>query len=374
MGTRQVIGNRYEIRDPGRALIGRGGMGDVYRGTDLQVGRPVAIKALRPERVAADPEVVARFLREGEALRTLNHPNIVQMVDATEVDGRYYLVMEYVPGGSLRDLLEQEGRLPVEHAAQIALDVADALTRAHRLGIVHRDLKPSNVLLAEDGTPRLTDFGLAQMVGRVPLTQTGTVVGTLPYLSPEACEGQERDARADIWSFGVMLYEMVTGQRPFGGDTLTAVLAAILTRPVPDVSQERPEVPDALADLVYRMLEKDRRQRIPSVRLVGAELEAILAAKFQGLRPSRGPGPRPGPSSAVQGPVAVRGATVPVLSRFATRTPPVEAAKSNLPVQATPFVGREAELGELDRLLRDPEVRLVTILGVGGMGKTRLAL
>jgi serine/threonine-protein kinase len=202
----------------------------------------------------------------------------VHVVAAVEENERNYLVMEYVAGGSLRDLLEGEGQLPIERAVDIALDVADALTRAHRLGIIHRDLKPANVLLAEDGTLRLSDFGLVQMADSVRLTRTGTVVGTILYLSPEACQGQRLDARADIWSFGVMLYEMLTGEPPFMGATLPAVFTAILTQPVPDLSQVCPDVPDALADLVYRMLEKDRQQRIPSVRLVGAELEAMLAA------------------------------------------------------------------------------------------------
>jgi predicted ATPase len=373
--SRQLIGNRFEIADPERDLLGRGGMGDVYRGVDLRTGHAVAIKALRPEVVAGDPNALARFLREGEALRQLDHPNIVKVVDGIEQDGRHYLVMEYVPGGSVRDLLDggisRPGRskpdlpgLSVERTVEIALDVADALTRAHRLGILHRDLKPSNVLLAEDGTPRLTDFGHAHLATGPRLTQTGTVLGTVLYLSPEACRGETLDARADIWAFGAMLYEMLTGEPPFSGETFPVVFMAILSEPVPDVQraaalQARPDVPDALADLVYRMLEKDRAQRIPSVRLVGAELEAM--SEGYGL---------PGYGLRVDG----REPSSITESRFATSTPTTEAPKSNLPVQPTPFVGREAELEELDRLLSDPDVRLVTVLGVGGMGKTRLAL
>jgi serine/threonine protein kinase/predicted ATPase/tetratricopeptide (TPR) repeat protein len=353
-------------------------MGDVYRGRDLHTGQAVAIKALRPEVVSSDPNALARFLREGEALRQLDHPNIVKMiaavspavpgdtakgnaegVAAASTEAAHYLVMEYLPGGSLRDLLDKQGRLSVERTVEIALDVADALTRAHRLGILHRDLKPSNVLLAEDGMPRLSDFGIAHMSGGRPLTQTGGVVGTVDYLSPEACNLETLDARADIWAFGVMLYEMLTGARPFTGESPMATLMAILRQPVPDVqraaaSQGRPEVPDALADLVYRMIEKDRAQRIPSVRLVGAELEAILAAVRGQL-------------------AAVSYQVLPTTSRFATPAPPAEA-KHNLPAQITPFVGRESELESLAQLLDDPDVRLVTILGPGGIGKTRLAL
>jgi serine/threonine-protein kinase len=167
--------------------------------------------------------------------------------------------------------------LSIERAVEISLDLADALTRAHRIQIIHRDLKPSNVLLAEDGTPRLSDFGIAFVAYERPLTQTGTVVGTVDYFSPEAVNVETLDVRADIWAFGVMLYEMLIGERPFRGDSLMATLMAILTQPVPDLSPVRPDVPDALADLVYRMLEKDRAQRVPSVRLVGAELEVVLA-------------------------------------------------------------------------------------------------
>jgi serine/threonine protein kinase/predicted ATPase len=397
-GRSQIIGSRFKIADLDRDLIGRGGMGDVYQGTDLQTGQTVAIKALRPEVVFSDPNALARFRREGEALRQLNHPNIVQIVDALEAYGAtfgeavHYLVMEYVPGGSLRDLLEREGRLSIARTAEIALDVADALTHAHRVrpspsrddhkesaigsigGILHRDLKPSNVLLAEDGTPRLSDFGIAHVAGARPLTQTGGVVGTVDYLSPEACNLETLDARADIWAFGVMLYEMLAGERPFTGDSPMATLMAILRQPVPDLAQVRPDVPESLADLVYRMLEKDRAARIPSVRLVGAELEAIS----QGFRADANRGRFP--SAKVEGWELGRPKQPQITeSRFAAPTPTIEAPEQlrvahNLPVQPTPFVGREAELVELDRLLSDPDVRLVTILGVGGMGKTRLAL
>jgi serine/threonine protein kinase len=187
MSEHQVIGGRFEIGDLARDLLGRGGVGDVYRGTDQQTGQPVAIKVLRPEVVSGTPDAIARFRREGEALRELDHHNIVKMVDAVEdADaGRHYLVMEYVPGGSLRDLLEVQGRLPVERTVEIALEVADALTRAHHLGIIHRDLKPSNVLLAEDGTPRLTDFGIAQLASGPRLTGADRAVGTVEELLAE---------------------------------------------------------------------------------------------------------------------------------------------------------------------------------------------
>jgi predicted ATPase/predicted Ser/Thr protein kinase len=348
LNTGKFIANRFNIEDPEASLLGQGGMGNVYRGIDTQTGEAVAIKILKPDLVAGGPELVERFVREGQALRELNHPNIVKMVAALEEAGQHYLVMEYVEGGSLHELLDQQKTLPLTRTLEIALDLADALTRAHRLDIIHRDLKPGNVLLAPDGTPRLTDFGIAH-IGRqaTQLTQAGTIMGTVEYLSPEACGGEQIDPRADIWAFGVLLFEMLTGERPFTGRTLPATLMAILSQPVPDLAPLRPDVPDALADLVYRMLEKDPQQRLPSVRLVGAELETILHSL--------------GDSAAV-----FRAASLP--------DTPVPAQRHNLPAQTTPFVGRETELAELARLLADPAVRLVTILGSGGMGKTRLAL
>jgi serine/threonine-protein kinase len=282
MSASQLIAKRFEISDPEKDLLGRGGMGDVYRATDSQTGAPVAVKALNPDIVARHPNAIERFVREGEALRQLNHPNIVSMVAAVEEEEAttgvvaHYLIMEYVEGGSLRDLLEAQRQLPSPRVVEIGLDLADALTRAHRLGIIHRDLKPANVLLAEDGTPRLTDFGIAHVVESPRLTQTGVLMGTVDYLSPEACQGEPLDERTDIWAFGVLLYQMLSGELPFGGGTLTAKLAAILTQPIPDLASLCPDAPEALIDLIYRMLEKDRGQRIPSVRLVGAELEAIL--------------------------------------------------------------------------------------------------
>jgi len=358
MSPTQWIADRFLISDPDQDLLGRGSMGEVYRATDTHTGETVAVKALDPRVVARDPGILERFAREGEALRQLDHPNIVRMVAAVEEEDAttgvvgHYLVMEYVAGGSLQDLLDTRGTLAAPRVLKIALDLADALTRAHRLGIIHRDLKPANVLLAEDGTPRLTDFGIARVPEGPRLTQTGVLVGTPDFLSPEACEGKSIDERGDIWAFGVLLFEMLTGETPFPADNLTAKLTAILSQPVPDLAQRCPEAPEALVDLVYRMLEKDREQRIPSVRLVGAELEAILKGR--------------------KVPTPVR--LAPGESRFATPTPETTQPRHNLPAQSTPFVGREAELTELARLLGDPEVRLLTILGAGGMGKTRLAL
>ncbi len=289
MNASETIANRFVIEDHQRDLLGRGGMGAVYRGRDLLAGHVVAIKALNPELITTNPETVIRFHREAEALKKLNHPNIVQMIATIEENGRHYLVVEYVDGGNLRQFLDKENQLPVRQVLRIALELADALSRTHHLRIIHRDLKPANVLLSAAGTPKLTDFGVASMADSGYLTQTGMWVGTPQYLSPEACNGEKLDERADIWAFGILIYEMLAGKVPFAGDTLMATLTAIFRHPLPDLTLIRSDIPEALINLIQHMLIKERDQRIGSMRLVAAELEAILQGK-----------PSPGQLGAVQ--------------------------------------------------------------------------
>jgi len=272
LGNHQpLLADRFQIGP----LIGGGAIGMVYAGVDTQSGEKVAIKVLRQELTASMPELVERFRREGEALRRLNHPNIVKVLSTIEENAQHYLVMEYVGGGSLADLLARQPKLPVERVVAIALELADALSRAHHLDILHRDMKPENILLAEDGTPRLTDFGLARLGNYPSLTTTGSVLGTFYYLSPEACNNQQIDARSDIWSFGVVLYEMLTGQLPFKGETPFEIMWAINHQPLPDLTLYRDDLPPEMVDLIHRMMRRDQPARIASSRLVGAELEGI---------------------------------------------------------------------------------------------------
>jgi len=339
MSINQLIAHRFEIQD----LLGRGGMGEVFRALDVQTGQTVAVKALNPEIIANAPDLLKRFVREGEALRLLNHPNIVHMIAMVEEQERHFLVMEFVEGGSLRDLLNTRGCLPASEVVKIALEVADALTRAHHLGVIHRDLKPANVLLAKDGTPRLADFGLAHVESDQHLTQSGMMIGTVDYLSPELCQGEPPNDLSDIWAFGVMLFEMLSGKLPFEGKSLTAKITAILNQPLPDLIRLAPDTPDVLVDLICRMLEKDSRQRIPSIRLVAAELEGIL----KGRKPTS------------------PGVAAPLLSSF-------EAASiGGRPV----FVGREQELKQLDKSLGKTLAghgQVAFIIGDPGQGKTAL--
>jgi DNA-binding NarL/FixJ family response regulator len=273
-------------------LIGGGGMGDVYLGADLLTGEAVAIKQLRVEMGGSLPHMVERFLREGEALRRLNHPNIVKVLATVDEGSRHYLVMEYVAGGSLADLLLQESQLPVERVVSIGLELSDALSRAHHLHILHRDIKPANILLAEDGTPRLTDFGLAR-IGELPrMTESRSILGTFSYLSPEVFEGQEVNERSDIWSFGVVLYEMLTGRLPFNGETPFEIVWAIKNNPLPILENFRGDIPPTLTGLIRRMLRKDNPARMESVRQVGVELETIqkeLRSAGKGTRSNTAP-------------------------------------------------------------------------------------
>ncbi len=268
----KILGGRYTVGP----LIGVGGMGNVYQGYDTITGKPIAIKFLKPEIVADSLSFVEHFTREGEALRRLNHPNILKILATIEENGVYGLVTEYVSGGSLRDLLKNDAPLPVERVVNIAIHVADALALAHSMKIIHRDIKPANVLLTDDDTPRLTDFGIAYIGDRTRITQSGSLIGTYAYTSPEACMGEQLDERADIWSFGVMLYEMLARQLPFEGNSPAAIITAILQKPVPDLQQIRPDVPTVLARLIYAMLEKERDKRIASMQLVGTQLAALI--------------------------------------------------------------------------------------------------
>jgi serine/threonine protein kinase/tetratricopeptide (TPR) repeat protein len=335
------IANRYQIETE----LGQGGMGTVYLATDAQTSTSVAVKQLKAD--LAQPELIERFKREGEALRDLNHPNIVKLLDMLEENGEHYLVMEYVRGGDLAGLLQQ-GTLDLEQILRYALDLADALTRAHKLNIIHRALKPANILLAADGTLRLTDFGIARLGSKDRVTETDAIIGTIDYLPPEAFDGSGIDTRADIWAFGVILFEMLAGERPFTAENIIETIHQITTQAIPDLETLNPDTPVELVDLVYRMLEREPQSRIASVRHVGAILEDILQGRTAQPTPTK---------------------------RFDTPPPEFQHQnRHNLPAQTTPFVGREDEVSALIKLLDDPANRLITILAPGGMGKTRLAL
>lgn len=342
-----LLANRYRLE----ATLGAGDMGIVHRAHDTLADRIVAIKQLRGDIARHQPEMFDRFAREAEALRQLNHPNIVQALDTFQCDGEHYIVMDFVAGDDLAALLRREPKMPISRAARIGIEIADALTRAHYLGIVHRDLKPANILIASDGSARLTDFGVAYLSEHDRVTRAGVAIGTPDYLPPEAFNHQPIGERADIWALGVILFEMIGGQHPFTADSLPALMLNVLINPPPDLETLRPDAPLALVDLIYRMLAKEPLNRIPSARLVGAELETVL--------------------QRTQVTPLSTGVRAGLGQRFQPLT--AEQQRHNLPAHATPFIGRDGELRTLGKLLEDPHLRLITLVGQGGMGKSRLA-
>ena len=264
----QKLNNRYAII----SLLGEGAMGEVYLAADNQTGQQAAVKILSRQ-LSTRPEALERFRREAETLRQLEHPNIVKFVDAFEHEGQFVIVMEYLPGGSLHDVIKA-GPLPIDRAHAITLELCDALTRSHQLNIIHRDIKPDNVLLDQKGTPKLADFGVARLEEGTRMTRTGTQVGTPYYMAPEAWEGKPLDAQADIWSLGVMFFEMLAGKVPFGGDTGAAVMNKVLTAPPPDLKKMRDDTPPGLVRIVSRMLTRDKQRRYRTMRQVAVDLES----------------------------------------------------------------------------------------------------
>jgi eukaryotic-like serine/threonine-protein kinase len=285
LGT--VIGGRYRLD----AEIGRGGMSTVYRAFDTVLERPVAVKLMHRE-IAADSDQLERFRREARSVAQLNHPHVVTVIDAGEEpasDGNGaggqeaaetpYIVLEYVDGETLKDIIRREGPLDISQAIAYAIEIARALGAAHEHQIVHRDVKPDNVLIGEEGGAKITDFGIARTLSEEGLTMDGRVLGTTDYVSPEQALGQGVTGQSDLYSLGVVLFEMLTGEVPFRGSSPVAVAMKHVREDVPDVQRLRPGVSAATAAVVERAVSKDLARRYPDAASMVADLEEVLAVE-----------------------------------------------------------------------------------------------
>jgi len=339
--TGKTIGN-YRILE----TLGEGGMGIVYLAEDEDLERRVALKVL-PKEFVADRDRIDRFQREAKSVARLNHPNIVTIYSVEHDSGEHFFTMELVEGTPLDDFIP-EGGLTVRSFFDIALPLTAAIAAAHDGGVIHRDLKPANVMIAANGTVKVLDFGLAKAASQgrnsageastAMMTAVGTVLGTAGYMSPEQAEGKAVDERSDLFSLGVVLYEMAAGRRPFVGDTPLAIMSSILRDPPPPLLERRSDLPSHLGRIVVRCLEKEPDDRYQSARELHDELQRLNREVDGG----------------------------PVSPLVARATP-----QRSIP---TPFIGRRRELAALTEILKTDDVRLVTLTGPGGIGKTRLAL
>ena len=277
-----LIADRYELEE----LVGSGGMSSVYRARDSLLERHVALKVMH-EQLLTDGDHVERFRREARLAAQLSHPNIVTVIDRGEQEGRQFIVFEYVEGENLKALIEREAPLPERDAIELALQIAEGLAFAHGHGLVHRDVKPQNVLLTEDGRGKVTDFGIARSIDvHRGLTQTGTVMGTSDYISPEQARGGQVDACSDIYSLGAVLYELLTGDVPFPGDNFVSVAMRHINEPPPSVQERRPELSPRLDAAIRKAMAKDPDDRFSSMEAFADELRACLAAPHGSAWPS----------------------------------------------------------------------------------------
>jgi serine/threonine-protein kinase len=289
----EVLSDRYEVEE----LVGTGGMSSVFRAHDRLLDRKVALKVLH-QQYSEDEEYIERFRREARAVAALSHPNIVTVIDRGEHAGRQFIVFEYIDGENLKALIQRRGPAPVTTAVELAMQIARGLSFAHQQGLVHRDVKPQNILLNGDGQAKVTDFGIARSLDvQHGMTQTGTVLGTSDYIAPEQAQGQRVDEHTDVYSLGVVLYEMLTNEVPFPGENFVAVAMRHINEEPPSIRDRRPDVSPRLEAAVQRAMAKRPEDRFQTMADFCRELEADLA-EAQGATvvaptlPRRARGPR----------------------------------------------------------------------------------
>ncbi len=267
----QKINDRYEIIK----TIGEGGMANVYLAQDTILNRRVAIKVLRGD-LANDEKFIRRFQREAIAASSLSHPNIVEMYDVGEDNGTYYIVMEYVEGRTLKQLLKKRGNLTLPEVIDIMLQLTDGIAHAHDSYIIHRDLKPQNIMIADDGAIKITDFGIAMALNSTQLTQTNSVMGSVHYLPPEQASGKGSTTKSDIYSMGILFYELVTGKLPFKGDNAVEIALKHMKDEIPSVRKNNPNIPQSIENIILKSTAKNPKNRYNDVREMQEDLRTAL--------------------------------------------------------------------------------------------------
>ena len=272
----QKINDRYEIEK----LIGEGGMANVYLAHDTILDRKVAVKVLRGD-LAGDEKFVRRFQREALSASSLSHPNIVEIYDVGEDDGNFYIVMEFIEGKTLKQLIKKRGVLSLSETIDIMLQLLDALATAHDSYIIHRDIKPQNIMIKESGLVKITDFGIAMALNSVELTQTNSVMGSVHYLPPEQASGKGSTIRSDIYSLGILMFEMLTGKMPFKGDSAVEIALKHMKEPLPSVRELNPVVPQSVENIIIKAAAKNPKNRYRDVREMAADIKTCLDADKQ---------------------------------------------------------------------------------------------
>jgi len=359
---------RYKIH----SAIGAGGMGEVFLAEDTRLGRKVALKIL-PQKFTVNEDLLNRFEQEAIAISALNHPNIITIYEIGESEGINYIAVEYIEGKTLRENINERS-MNLANVLDAAIQVAEALSAAHRAGIIHRDIKPENIMIRRDGYVKVLDFGLAKLTERhnsgleaaarkLVETNPGVLMGTMKYLSPEQARGKDLDNRSDIFSFGIVLYEMIAGKVPFDGESMPDIWAAILNQEPVSIRRLMPDVPPEVEKVVNKSLRKNRDERYQTAEDLLFDLKSLRKRLDFEIELKRDY------ALTEQFPATGKQTEILDAASFSWQ----ETLLNNLSENFTPIVGRKKEIAEIKSLLSQKEVRLLTMTGIGGTGKTTLA-